>query len=50
MFQMINNLLSISQREIELSEKIKFSTEKTENDITIFYQNNQLFSKINFQK
>ncbi len=37
-----------TEEEIELSEENKnLVLNKTENDITIFYQNNQLFSKIN---
>ena len=40
-----------TEDKIELTEEnLSLISEKTENDITIFYQNNQLFSKINLSK
>jgi len=40
-----------TEEKIELSEEnLSLALENTENDITIFYQNNQLFSKINISE
>ena len=40
-----------TEEKIELSEEnLSLALENTENDITIFYKNNQLFSKINISK
>src|SRR6056300_412317 len=40
-----------TEEKIELfKENLSLALEKTENDITIFYQNNQLFSKINISE
>src|SRR6056300_269941 len=53
-YNIVNNQKYIeyfTDEKIELSEEnLSLAFENTENDITIFYQNNQLFSKINISK
>jgi two-component system nitrogen regulation sensor histidine kinase NtrY len=45
------NIEHFTEDKVELSkENLRLSLENTENDITIFYENNQLFSKINLSE
>ena len=45
------NIEHFTEDKVELSkENLSLSLENTENDITIFYENNQLFSKINLSE
>ena len=45
------NIEHFTEDKVELSkENLTLSLENTENDITIFYENNQLFSKINLSE
>ena len=45
------NIEHFTEDKVELSkENLRLSLENTESDITIYYENNQLFSKINLSE